>query len=222
MKKIIIFGTGDHARVIFSEIIQLKNFKVLGFSDKLSKKGKIIEIFKNKEYKNLGDLTHIKKYKNIYGIIGVGHNFLRKKIFKEIDSVFKKNIKWATIISKNSILNGNVSVGEGTVIISNSVVNSGTKFGKHCLINTSSSIDHHNSFGNFSSTGPGVVTGGNVKIGEMTHLSIGSTVKNNITIKSNALIGGSSFVNKDCDKNSVYYGVPAKKIKSRNENEEYL
>lgn len=222
MKKIIIFGTGDHARVIFSEIIQLKNFKVLGFSDKLSKKGKIIEIFKNNEYKNLGDLTHIKKYKNIYGIIGVGHNFLRKKIFKEIDSVFKKNIKWATIISKNSILNGNVSVGEGTVIISNSVVNSGTKFGKHCLINTSSSIDHHNSFGNFSSTGPGVVTGGNVKIGEMTHLSIGSTVKNNITIKSNALIGGSSFVNKDCDKNSVYYGVPAKKIKSRNENEEYL
>lgn len=222
MKKIIIFGTGDHARVIFSEIIQLKNFKVLGFSDKLSKKGKIIEIFKNKEYKNLGDLTHIKKYKNIYGIIGVGHNFLRKKIFKEIDSVFKKNIKWATIISKNSILNGNVSVGEGTVIISNSVVNSGTKFGKHCLINTSSSIDHHNSFGNFSSTGPGVVTGGNVKIGEMTHLSIGSTVKNNITIKSNALIGGSSFVNKDCDRNSVYYGVPAKKIKSRNENEEYL
>ena len=90
MKKIIIFGTGDHARVIFSEIIQLKNFKVLGFSDKLSKKGKVIEIFKNKEYKNLGDLTHIKKYKNIYGIIGVGHNFLRKKIFKEIDSIFKK------------------------------------------------------------------------------------------------------------------------------------
>ena len=222
MKKIIIFGSGDHARVIFSEIIQLKNFKVLGFSDNLLKKGKIIEIFKNKEYKNLGDLTHIKKYKNIYGIIGVGHNFLRKKIFKEINSALKKNIKWATIISKNSILNGNVSVGEGTVIISNSVVNSGTKFGKHCLINTSSSIDHHNSFGNFSSTGPGVVTGGNVKVGEMTHLSIGSTVKNNITIKSNALIGGSSFVNKDCDKNSVYYGVPAKKIKSRNENEEYL
>ena len=173
-------------------------------------------------HKNLGDLTHIKKYKNIYGIIGVGHNFLRKKIFKEINFTFKKNIKWATIISKNSILNGNVSVGEGTVIISNSVINSGTKFGKHCLINTSSSIDHHNSFGNFSSTGPGVVTGGNVKVGEMAHLSIGSTVKNNITIKSNALIGGSSFVNKDCDKNSVYYGVPAKKIKSRNENEEYL
>ena len=50
MKKIIIFGTGDHARVIFSEIIQLKNFKVLGFSDNLLKKGKIIEIFKNKEF----------------------------------------------------------------------------------------------------------------------------------------------------------------------------
>ena len=81
MKKIIIFGTGSHAKVIFSEIVQLKNFKVLGFSDSISKKGKIIEIFKNKEYQNLGNLNHIKKYKNIYGIIGVGHNFLRKKNF---------------------------------------------------------------------------------------------------------------------------------------------
>ena len=222
MKKIIIFGTGGHAKVIFSEIVQLKNFKVLGFSDSISKKGKIIEIFKNKEYKNLGNLNHIKKYKNIYGIIGVGHNFLRKKISREIESFLKRKIKWATIVSKNSILNGNVSVGEGTVIISNSVVNTGTKIGKHCLINTLSSLDHHNNFGNFSSTGPGVITGGNVKIGELSHLSIGSTIKNNITIKSNALIGGSSFVNKDCDKNSVYYGVPAKKIKSRKENEKYL
>ena len=67
-----------------------------------------------------------------------------------------------------------------------------------------------------------MITGGNVKIGELSHLSIGSTIKNNITIESNALIGGSSFVNKDCDKNSVYYGVPAKKIKSRKENEKYL
>ena len=102
------------------------------------------------------------------------------------------------------------------------MINTGTIIGKHCLINTSSSIDHHNNFKNFSSTGPGVITGGNVKIGEMSHLFIGSIIKNNINIKSNALIGGSSFVNNDCDKNSVYYGVPAKKIRLRKENEEYL
>ena len=222
MKKIIIFGTGDHARVIFSEIVQLKNFKILGFSDNHSKKGKVVEIFKNKKFKNLGNLSDIESYKSIYGIIGVGHNFLRKKILREVEAKLKRNIKWATIISKNSILQENVSIGEGTIIVANTVINTGTIIGKHCLINTSSSIDHHNNFKNFSSTGPGVITGGNVKIGEMSHLSIGSIIKNNINIKSNALIGGSSFVNNDCDKNSVYYGVPAKKIRLRKENEEYL
>ena len=222
MKKIIIFGTGDHARVVFSEIIRLKNFKILGFTDELLNKGKVVEVYKKKEYKNLGGLNSVEKYKKIYGIIAVGDNYLRKKILKDAEFSLKKNIKWATIVSKNSILNGNVTVGEGTVIISNSVINTGTKIGKHCLINTSSSIDHDNDFNNFSSTGPGVTTGGNVKVGGTSHLSIGCTIKNDITIKSNTIVGGNSFVNKDCDENSVYYGVPAKKIRSRNENEKYL
>ena len=37
---------------------------------------------------------------------------------------------------------------------------------------------------NYSSTGPGVVTGGNVKIGECSHVGIGSTVLQKIHIKA--------------------------------------
>ena len=42
MIKIVIFGSGSHAKVIFSEVIKLKKFKFLRFVDDFKKKGELI------------------------------------------------------------------------------------------------------------------------------------------------------------------------------------
>ena len=57
-----------------------------------------------------------------------------------------KNFNWAKIVSKDSLINGKVNIGEGSFIVSGSTINNGTTIGKHCLINTRSSIDHDNFF----------------------------------------------------------------------------
>jgi len=62
MKNILIFGSGGHAKVAFSEIIQKKNCKILGFVDDFSKKGKLIIKHKNKSYYNLGKIINVIKY----------------------------------------------------------------------------------------------------------------------------------------------------------------
>ena len=222
-KKIIIFGSGVHAKVILSEIIQIDNYDVIGFVDDTKKIGSIIDNHKNRNYKIISDVKGIKKFinKDIMGIIGVGSNFIRKNISNKVEKKYK-NFNWAKIVSNNSTLNGNVKIGKGSIIVSGSVVNTGTIIGDHCLINTSSSIDHDNIFNNFSSTGPGVTTGGNVELGNCSHLGIDSTIRHNISIKENTIIGARSLVLKNCDKNSVYYGSPAKKIRDRKYNSEYL
>ena len=50
MDKIVIFGSGDHSKVIFSEIIKLKKFNFLGFVDDFKKKGEVIIGIKKKKY----------------------------------------------------------------------------------------------------------------------------------------------------------------------------
>ena len=142
MKKILIIGCSGHAKVILSEIIQIKGYRIIGFIDKFKKKDTVIETYKNKQYKVLGSIKELKKIvdKNTFGIIGIGANFKRKKVSEEINKIFK-NFNWETIISKNSTINGDVKIGKGSVIISGSIINNGTKIGEHCLINTSSSID---------------------------------------------------------------------------------
>ena len=89
-------------------------------------------------------------------------------------------------------------------------------------INTSTSIDHDNHFEDFSSCGPGVITGGNVNLGELSHIGIGAVVKNNIKIGQNTVVGGNSFVNKNCVNNHFFYGTPIKKVKKKLVTDNYL
>lgn len=212
MKKIVIIGSGGHAKVVLSEILLLKKFKILGFIDDFIPTGTLID--KENNLFNIGKIKDLKSIvdKNTCGIIGIGENYIRKKIVQDIKRIIK-NFCWAKIISKNAIISKKVDIGEGTVIIPGSVINTGTKIGKHCVINTRSSVGHDNYFSDYSSCGPGSTIGGGVFVGESSYLGIGCTIKNGINIKENTIIGGHSFVNKNCEKNSLYFGVPAKKIK---------
>ena len=146
------------------------------------------------------------------------HEKKSKKNAKKINN----NFKFQQIISKEAIISSNVFIDEGTLIVSGAIINTGTKIGRHCIINSSCSIDHDNKFSDFSSTGPGVITGGNVEVGYQSYLGLGSLIKHNIKILENTIVGLGSLVNKDCKKNSIYYGSPAKLIRKRKNNEIYL
>ena len=91
MKEILIFGSGVHSKVILSEIIQIKGYSVIGFVDENIKKATIIETYKNKKYKVVSNIKGINKLlnKNTFGIIGIGSNFIRKKVAKEINKIYK-------------------------------------------------------------------------------------------------------------------------------------
>lgn len=222
MKKLVIFGSGGHARVVFSEIIKLKKYQILGFVDDFKDKGEVITTYKNKKFYNLGKIKDIiKRNNNFAGIIGIGLNYIRSKVVNEIKQI-DKNFIFQEIISKDAIISNNVHIAEGAFIVSGAIINNDSKIGAHCIINTSCSVDHDNYFGDFSSIGPGVITGGFVEIGECSYIGMGSVIKNNIKISSNSVIGFGSLVNKNCSKNSVYYGTPIKKIRNRKINDNYL
>ena len=221
MKKIIIFGRGGHAKVVLECIKLLKKYKILGFV------GDKTNFSLKKQIKYLGKIDNLKNIikknglKNLYGIIAIGDNSIRKTISFKVKKINKK-FKWANIIHPSSIISPTSKMGEGNVILAGSIIGSGTKIYKHVSINTGSYIDHNNEFKNFSSTGPGVSTGGNVKVGEQSFLGIGCSVRHKIFIGANTVIGGKAYVCKNCKSNSLYFGVPAKRIRKRKTEEVFL
>lgn len=113
-------------------------------------------------------------------------------------------------------------IGEGAQILNGSIISYKAKISKHVCINTGSIIDHHNHFHSFSSTAPGVCTGGNVVVGESSFLGINCSIKHGVKIGKEVVIGGNAFVNKNCINNSIYFGVPAKFVRKRRAGELYL
>src|SRR3546814_8796729 len=96
-------------------------------------------------------------------------------------------------------------IGAGTVVVAGAVVNTRTQIGQNVIINTGSNIDHDNMFADYSSTGPGVSTGGSVGMGTCSHIGIGASVRHGVSIGDYREICGQSFVNRDIGDNKVTY-----------------
>ena len=221
MIKVVIIGTGGHSKVVSDEISRLKNYKVVGYIDEMKKVGsKVNKFLKANILGKLDDLKKINK-KHYQYFIAIGDNFRRKRVYEYI---LKKKIpiKWAKIISKDTIISKNSVISEGALIVSGSIINVNTHIGKHCIINTGSKIDHDNYFEDFSSCWTQCYDRGNVRVNQLSHLGIDTTIRHNIIIKDNTIVGAKSYVNKNCKSNSVYYGRVAKKIRDRKKGEKYL
>ena len=86
-----IIGKGDHAKVIFSEVVRIKEFSFKGFINKISLNDKIFKLDKNLEYKDIGKISNIKKFiSNNYFVVAIGKNNLRKKIVLSLEKKYKK------------------------------------------------------------------------------------------------------------------------------------
>ena len=84
MRKIIIFGTSGHAKVVAEAIIKMDKFDLLGFIDN-KKMNTNKDVYKG--YKILGDddviISLSKVFPDLLAHIGVGDNKIRKKIFNK-------------------------------------------------------------------------------------------------------------------------------------------
>ena len=216
IKILVIFGSGLHAKICLNEFLKTYVIEKVFFFDKLNYKTDIQVLNKKiiliKNFQNLKKITN----RNTYFFLGIGDNILRKKIYDEVISKIEK-LKWLRLLSKDTIIDKSVKIGEGTAIMPGVVINFQTIIKDHCIINTSSSIDHDCFVDSFVNLSPGVNVAGNVKIERFTKIGIGASVSHNLNIKQNVVIGANSFVNKDCETNKTYYGIP---IKAYNQKED--
>ena len=205
-----------HAKICLNEFFKIYSINKVFFFDELSHKTEIQVLKKKivliKNFQNLKKITN----RNTYFFLGIGDNILRKKIYDEVLNKIGK-LKWLNLLSKNTIIDKSVKIGEGTAIMPGVVINFQSIIKDHCIINTSSSIDHDCFIDSFVNLSPGVNVAGNVKIERFTKIGIGASISHNLNIKKNVIIGANSFVNKDCETNKTYYGIP---IKAYNQKED--
>lgn len=210
MDKIVVLSGGGQSKVIISILKKNNEFEIAGYVDKVDK-GELLGVDYLGGDEILADLYHNGGVKN--AVVGAGQLkevFLKRKLAeKAIDAGYS----FPPVISKDAIINEDVSISRGTVIIDGVVINTGCRIGEFCLINTKASVGHDIIIGDFTHVAPGVTLTGEVQLGNNVLIGAGATVIQCTKIGDNVIIGAGAVVIDDILEPGVYAGIPARKIK---------
>lgn len=213
IEDILVFGIGGHSKVVIDAIRQQNKYRIQSFLslENLTSYLSIPHVHQDQ----LDSLSCNK------GVVAIGDNYVRKNVVDKILKI-KPNFEFVNIIHPAATVADNVMLGQGVVVFANAVINADAIIGSHVIINTSSSVDHECIIGDFSSIAPGVVLGGNVKIGIGSAVALGAKILHSIVIGQNTVIGAGSLVTKDVSDNVLAYGVPCRLVRSRESGDRYL
>ena len=220
MEKIIIIGASGHAKVITDIIEKNGQFEIFGFIDSFKKIGTNIL-----GYQIIGDEDHIpylmEKEGITKGIIAIGDNWERKKMFKKIKAI-NHSFDFISAIHPSASISNYSTIGRGVAVMAGTVINADAQVGDFSIVNTKASLGHDSILEKYSSLSSGVIVGGNVTIGKFTAISVGATIINNITIGKHTVIGAGAVVARNIGDFQVAYGIPAKFVQKRNKGDNYL
>lgn len=136
------------------------------------------------------------------GKVKIGENVIIKNLFINFD--YSKNNE-SFIEIGNDVFIGN---GGKLIIFSSLSIGKGTLIAPEVLI-----VDTKHNFGHCIILRNSGVSTKSIDIGQNVWIGAKSLILPGVKIFNNVIIAGSSVVNKNCEKNSIYAGNPARKIK---------
>ncbi|NOU58464.1 hypothetical protein [Marinifilum caeruleilacunae] len=159
------------------------------------------------------DIREIEKIKTDVSIyFGVASPKNKYPIYRDFLH-FVKQEDYNNLIADSSILSYSSILEQAVLIDHQCVISAQTSIGFGVSIKRGAKIGHHNKIGAFSDINPGVITSGNVQIGNACEIGSGAIFKNNVIVGDNTFVGMGSVVTKDIPPNSIAFGNPCKVIR---------
>lgn len=217
---IIIVGASGHAKVVIDLVEREGRFSIAGLVDRSRAVGELVlghPVIGREE-----DLPALVVSRGLGGaLIAIGDNFVRCQVAERL-RVAVPELPLVTAVHPRATIAKDVELGEGTVVMAGVCVNPSARVGRLCILNTRSSLDHDSVMEEGASLAPGVVTGGNCRIGRGAAVGIGAVVLHGVEIGEQTVIGAGSVVARAIQSRVVAYGTPARVIRPREVGDRYL
>ncbi len=203
--RVIVIGTGGHARVVLSILSYINNVEIIGLADR-------DKAFIGKSilgYKIITTWDQVTEffYKGINQVsLAVGDNEERAQLFYRFK---ERGFNILGGIHPTAVIEKGLNISEGVIVCAGAIIGTQVNIGPNSIINTGSIIDHECIIGEHVHIAPGCSIAGRVSIKSKAFIGIGSVIKEKITIGQKTVVGAGSVVVKDIPDEVVAYGTPA-------------
>jgi sugar O-acyltransferase (sialic acid O-acetyltransferase NeuD family) len=218
--RIVLVGASGHGRVALDAARCQDRFDLVGWTDTFVAAG--TELAGLQVLGKPADLDALAREHRLDGyFLAISDNTTRAKVHDMIQTI-RPGLELFSILHPASVIARDVEVGAGTLVLAGAVVNTNCRIGTGCIVNTRASLDHDGILHSWSCLLPGVVTGGNVEIGEFSCVCLGATLAHKVHVGAHTVIGAGSVVLADVPPLSLAYGVPARVVRSRQPGERHF
>ncbi len=200
--KLLIIGAGGHGLVVADAALKQELWSEIAFLDD-EVKGELIS-----GYKVVGETADasglLDQYQDLF--VAIGNNKIRLRL---INQCIIEGFNVPIIVHPSAVVSAQTEIGSGSFLAANSVLGVAARLGKGCIINTGATVDHENLLSDGVHISPGVHLGGGVRVGSCSWIGIGASVREQISIGNNVIVGAGAAVVGDVEDNQQMLGVPA-------------
>ena len=205
--KILIVGSGGHARVIAGILQAAEGVEPIGCVSRgsLPGSGDVLGL------PVLGDDGDVSDIAHDGVVLAIGDNRDRKRIY----ALYTGNGEIpVSAVHPSAIIAPDAVIEPGCMVCAGVVVNPGCRIKGDSILNTGCTVDHDCVVGPHAHIGPGVNLAGNVTVEEGAFVGIGASVIQGMTIGAWATVGAGAAVVTHISPLATAVGVPARELPS--------
>lgn len=210
---IAIWGTGGFAREVIQIVEDAREdgapLEFVGFLDGNEEKhGAELH-----GYPVLGDERWLGEHAGVSVVLGVGNPVSKLRILSGLARIGHE--RFASLRHPRAWIGRRVEVAPGAIICAGTMVTTDIRIGRHVILNLNVTVGHDAVLEDLVTVAPGVQISGNVRVGTGTDLGTGASIIQGVDVGAWSIVGAGSVVVSDLSNNVTAVGVPARAIKSR-------
>jgi len=201
--KVLIVGSGGHARVVADILLAAPGAEPLGFLSPETGEG---EPFRGLPVLGRG-LSDAPGHDGV--VLAVGDNRVRAAL---AEAYADRGVAFVPAVHPSAVIAPDAELGPGCVVCAGAVVGIGARIGAHAILNTGCTVDHDCVVGECCHVAPGAHLAGDVTLGTGAFIGIGACVTQGRSIGDWATAGAGAAVVRNVRPGAVVVGVPAREF----------
>jgi sugar O-acyltransferase (sialic acid O-acetyltransferase NeuD family) len=215
VKKLIIFGTGDIAKLAHYYFSHDSEYEVRGFTvDNEYITGDLFLGLPVVDFEEIVDYYPSKKYKMFIALSYSKMNKIRaQKYFKAKEMGYEL----ATYVSSRCTFLTDKPVGDNCFILEDNTIQPFVEIGNNVTLWSGNHIGHESVIEDHCFIASHIVVSGHVHVHKYCFIGVNATLRNSITIAPETLVGAGAIIMKDTVEKGVYLPQRAQLYKTKSD-----